>query len=224
MENRLVLMKNLFIIIIGVLFYIFNAGCAYSFIEYDGTYKGKVIDADTREPIEGVVVLGTWYREYPTAAGAVHKFYDAKETVTDKNGEFEIPGVGLVLRMWPLPGIEPMYVMIFKAGYEYDSGTWRGLKSRGWKGEYEESYDPVLKTKVKKPIFDPKRKVKWEGKKAIIPLRKLTMEERRRRIPSPDVPTEAPLKKVRLMLKEINKEDVELGLEAIDIWRGEKIE
>ncbi len=214
MLSRILLIrkKGYFIIAIGILFYIFNAGCAYSFIEYDGTYKGKVIDADTREPIEGVVVLGVWYKEYPGAAGAVSKYYDAKETITDKNGEFEIPGVGLVLRMWPLPGIEPMHVLIFKAGYEYDSGTWQGLKGRGWKGEYEESYDPVLKTKVKKPIFDPKRKVKWEGNKAIIPLKKLTMEERRDSATFPHHP-EVPEEKMKMMMEEFRKERKERRLD-----------
>ena len=26
--------------------------------------------------------------------GIVHKYYDARETVTDKNGEFSLPGLG----------------------------------------------------------------------------------------------------------------------------------
>ena len=143
------------------------------------------------------------------------------ETVTDKNGEFEIKGLGLLV----LSNVIPMDVLIFKAGYEHIGlGSWRGLKSRGWTGKYEESYDPVKKTKVLKAIVDPKKKVAWEGDKAIIPLRKLTMEERKRRIPSPDVPTEASLKKVKLMLKEINKENFELGLGTVNIWGGEKIE
>lgn len=126
----------------------------------DGPYRGRVIDADTREPIEGVVVLGTWDRETPTVAGAVHKYYDATETVTDKNGEFEIKGLGVLV----MSNIIPMDVFIFKAGYEYDSGSWIGLKSRGRKWhEDEESYDPVLKTKVTRHVFDPQKKLHGKG-------------------------------------------------------------
>ena len=40
-------------------------GCVYA-VRYDGPYRGKVIDAETLGPLEGVVVLGVWYREYPT--------------------------------------------------------------------------------------------------------------------------------------------------------------
>ncbi len=82
-------MKKLVILFIGISFFL--PGCAYPF-RYDGTYKGKVVDADTGQPIEGVVVLGVWETVTITPAGGTHDYYDAKETVTDKNGEFLISG------------------------------------------------------------------------------------------------------------------------------------
>lgn len=175
--------KGYFIIAIGILLCvcIFNVDYAYSFFRYDGTYKGKVIDADTREPIEGVVVLGVWSREYPTAAGAVHKFYDARETVTDKNGEFEIPGVGLVLWLWPLPGIIPMDVLIFKAGYTPLDVPWSWVK----------------------------KSVKFEDNKAIIRLKKLTMEQRRQK-GLPTRPSSVPVEKMKLLTNEIDREEKEI--------------
>lgn len=183
-------------------------------IRKDGPYEGRIIDADTGQPIEGVVVLGEWSTEIITPGGATHNFYNAQETVTDKNGEFSIEGLGLKI----LSNVTPMDVLIFKAGYEYiGMGPWKGLKYRGWKGN-EESYDPVLKTKVIKPVYDPKKKIKWEGNKAIIPLKKLTMEERRKNIP-PLPSGEAPYKKIKLMLNEYNKNSKELGLGIIDVWR-----
>jgi len=209
--------KGYLLIVISIFLWMCTIDCAYSFVRYDGTYKGEVIDADTREPIEGVVVLGVWDREQPTPAGAVHKFYDTKETVTNKNGDFEIPGVGLVLWLWPLPGIAPMDVLIFKAGYEHiGMGTWSGLKGHGFKG-YEESYDPVKKVKIRREVYDPIREVKFEDGKAIIPLKKLTMEERRKNIP-PLPPGEAPYEKIKLMFQlmlsmggsdEITEEEIE---------------
>jgi len=58
----------------------------------DKTYSGKVIDADTKEPIEGAVVVATWLEETATVAGPSERFKDVKETLTDKNGEWFIKG------------------------------------------------------------------------------------------------------------------------------------
>jgi hypothetical protein len=208
-------MKKLFIITISILEILIASGCAFA-TRIDGPYRGRVIDADTREPIEGVVVLGVWDREYPGAGGAVHQYYDAMETVTDKNGDFEIKGLGLLV----MSNIIPMDVLIFKAGYEHiGRGSWKGIKRRGWKGD-EESYDPVKNIKVHREVYDPKIKVKWEGDKAIIPLKKLTMEERRKNIPPPP-PSEAPKEKVILMLKEMDKDLREQGMKPFreEGWR-----
>jgi hypothetical protein len=122
---------------------IFVQGCSYA-IRYDGTYTGIVVDADTQEPIEGAVVLGTWYTVAHTVAGGVHSYYDARETVTDKSGEFSIPGMGLRF----MSNLEPMNFLIFKSGYEYiGSAHWESLK-----------VDELLS-----------KKIKWEGNRPIIP-------------------------------------------------------
>lgn len=209
-----------------VFFSIFLSSCYAARI--DGPYKGRIIDADTREPIGGVVVLGTWDREAITPGGATHTYYDAMETMTDRNGDFEIKGLGLLV----LSNVIPMNVLIFKAGYEYDSGPWRGLKSRGRKWhEDEKSYDTVSNTKVIKPVFDSKLKVTWEGDKAIIPLRKLTMEERRKqRIPDiyigeiynkkENLTHSCLPQNINLLPNEVNKELLEQGHQPYDIEGG----
>jgi hypothetical protein len=80
-----------------------------------------------------------------------------------------------------------MDVLIFKAGYEYLKSTWRGLK-----------VDILLREKIK-----------WEGSKAIIPLRKLTIEARKKRHADKET---IPDKKQRLLIEELNKEYKELGI------------
>ncbi len=175
-----------FISILGIL----NLSSCYA-ARIDGPYKGKVIDSDTGQPIEGVVVLGAWYKQYPGAAGALSTYYDATETVTDKYGDFEIKGLGLLV----LSNVIPMDVLIFKAGYGYIGvGPWESFKLDGG--------------------LLPK-KIRWEGDKAIIPLRKLTLEERNKQ-GSPDYPSKAPEEKIMLMLKEINKDRTERGLKPIN--------
>jgi hypothetical protein len=170
-------------------------GCAY-WVRYDGPYKGRVVDKETGKPIEGAVVLGVWKTVMHTPAGGVSHYNDAKETVTDEKGEFKISGKGLRI----LSNLEPMDVLIFKTGYQYLKAPWTALK----KGI-------ILRNKIT-----------WEGKRAIIPLKKLTMAERRERGSPPDPPRKAPLKKVILMLKEIDKEGMERGIEARGIWNGKR--
>jgi len=179
-------MKRVFIaVVVNILILLATFTCAYG-IRYDGPYSGRVIDADTGAPVEGVVVLGVWNTEQITPGGAVHNFHDARETVTDKNGEFEIPGMGLKI----LSNVTPMDVLIFKAGYEHiGMGSWESLK-----------VDLILR-----------KKIKWEEKKAIIPLKKLTIEERKKQ-GTPSFPTEAYEKgNMPLLIKEINKEEKAFG-------------
>lgn len=196
LKKELKMNKNVLITFIIIIVIMILLGCT-SAIRYDGPYEGRVINADTGEPIEGVVVLGKWSREHITPGGAVSEYYDAREAVTDKNGEFYIPGQGLLVAS----NVTPMNVLIFKAGYEYLETTWLGLK-----------VDGILK-----------QRVKWEGNKAIIPLKKLTMEERKKQGSPPDPPTEAAFEKVRLLLIEINKDRIERGLPERRIWGGVKL-
>lgn len=171
--------KRLFIMSLMILFL---PGCFY-LVRYDSNYKGRVVDADTNQSIEGAVVLGVWYREYPTVAGAVTEFYDARETVSDKDGNFTVPGVGLRV----FSNIVPMQVLIFKAGYEgVGKMPWQSLKEDfGLHGE----------------------KIKWEADRAIIPVKRLTMEERKKRLIGKEL---IPDKKQKLLIKELNKEKKEL--------------
>lgn len=171
-----------------------TSGCANA-VRIDGPYEGRIIDAETGQPIEGVVVLGVWYREMPTVAGAVTRYYDASETTTDARGNFRIKGQGSLVASDVLPA----HMLMFKAGYQYESGSWSALKKYA-------------------------KNIRWEGEKAIITFRRLNIDERRSfRARPPYPPTDAPLNKVKLMLNEINKNEKELGAEPIDIWSGERL-
>ncbi len=160
------------------------AGCV-SIARYDGPYEGRIIDAETRQPLEGVVVFGEWKVFHPNLAGGNYTYYDAAETLTDKNGEFRIPGKGVRV----FSNLTEMYFLIFKAGYEaIHPVPWSGLK------EY------MVTT----------RNVRFEGSKAIIPLRKLTLEEMRKRI-KPGISNLAPRQKQKLLTIELDKENKTLG-------------
>ena len=183
-------------IVVYVVFCVMSVGCV-QVVGYEGDYKGRVVNAETGEPIPGVVALGVWYTSIPTPAGSTSHFHDARETVTDEKGEFTISGKGLKI----LSNLEPINIFIFKAGYDYFDAPWEALKA-----------DLLLRNTIK-----------WAGDRAIIPIKKLTLEERKKMMGPPYPPTEAPLAKVIKMLEEINKDRVERGADPISIWRGEKL-
>jgi len=187
-------MRKTILVAILIFFILSLTSChGFAFIRKDGPYEGKVIDAETGLPIEGVVVLGVWYREHPGPGGAVSEYYDAMETITDKGGDFKIKGLGLLV----MSNVLPMDVLIFKAGYtHYGLMTWKALK------ELDET----------------------KGNEVIIPLKKLTMEDRKKLSGPPSPPHKAALKKVILMLREIDKNDRERGLPTRGVWKGEKYE
>ena len=154
-------------------------------LRYEGSYRGKVMDAETGAPIAEAVVLGVWYREYPTVAGGMERYHDAREVVTDAHGDFVVPGKGLLI----LSNIVPARVFIFRAGYEYV-------------GPY--FWETLQEDRI------PRQE---EGKKVIIPLKKLTLAERKKQMgPSrPHIPRE----KMQRLTEEINKDRVEQGLEPL---------
>ena len=107
------------LLLMAVLLLLFS-GCV-SLVYYEGDYHGKVIDAETLQPIEGAVVMAVWSKMYGTAGGPVHEYYDARETLTDENGEFTIKGMG----PRAVTHLQKMKIVIFKAGYEdFDRSGW----------------------------------------------------------------------------------------------------
>lgn len=87
---------------------------AGNYFRYDEDVQGKVIDADTRQPLAGVVVMAMWVTEHTRITiEPEERYYDYFETLTNANGEFTIPGKGQnIFRNMPPPKIN-----IYKAGY-----------------------------------------------------------------------------------------------------------
>lgn len=108
-------MKILITLLLLLIIFPSSAGCAITH-KY-GPYYGKVVEIETKEPIEEAAVLVVFYTEEYGPAGAITRYADALETVTDKNGEFRIPA-HRVTTFRPLQGwdIYPQF-RIFKPEY-----------------------------------------------------------------------------------------------------------
>jgi hypothetical protein len=92
----------------------------------DRTYQGRVIDAETKEPIEGAVVVAEWWEEKGAFLGSLERLRDVKETLTDRDGKWSITGpesdkkkivrgmLSVIAIVWAIrnPGF-----IIFKPGY-----------------------------------------------------------------------------------------------------------
>jgi hypothetical protein len=179
-------MKKFIILSAFLLLYILMNGCAI--VHHYGPYYGKVVDAETKEPLEGAAVLAVYYTEQHSPAGSVSHYVDAQETITDNNGEFKIPS-NPVTTFRPLQSFKPWaWFTIFKAGY----------------GCYP-------KHKGVKPMFVPNGTLPADEYVSIELSRLKTIQER---IESTHCspPSYMPYLKAKKMIDLVNEENKSLGL------------
>lgn len=71
------------------------AGCLPGRLVYHSeSYRGRVVDAETRRPLAGAAVVAVWHQETVVLLvghGPALDYHDALEMVTDTLGEFEFP-------------------------------------------------------------------------------------------------------------------------------------
>jgi hypothetical protein len=169
----------------------------------DRTYQGKIIDAETKEPIEGAVVVAVWLEQRAGIPEATTRLKDVKETLTDRDGKWSIVGPEgyedkIIPGMLQLLGIyatrTPNFI-IFKPGY----CSWpNGFSIDACKGKIK----PGGNGKIR------------EGETVELP--KLTKREDRIRAQSISLPAgEHADEKCRELIRLINEERRNLGLGEI---------
>ena len=82
-----------------------------------GPFRGKVIDAETGQPLPGVVVLAFWLERWNALIETHTRFYDAREVLTGPDGTFEIPR--LPRPLWPFRRIDSPSIRLFAPGYGF---------------------------------------------------------------------------------------------------------
>ena len=83
--------RILFGLLISALFFLSVLGCGvFHPLFAGGPYRGRVIDAETKQPLEGAVVLAIWETKTPGVAGYGYSYLDSKEVLTDENGRFVV--------------------------------------------------------------------------------------------------------------------------------------
>jgi hypothetical protein len=90
----------------------------------DRKYGGRVIDADTKAPLKGAVVVAVWDEERATIAGPSSRVKEIKEILTNDMGEWSIIGpegdeekaIGW-LQPLGVPMTKAPRFVVFKPGY-----------------------------------------------------------------------------------------------------------
>jgi len=179
-----------------LIFFMFNlALCALSTAaDAAGPWKGKIIDIETKKPLEGAAVVAYWLRVWRTPAGGIADFYEIKDVLTDKEGKYEIPSYTPINLLPILSYIRGPEFTIFKPGYLSLSGRY-----------LEENV-------IDKPAQFKRDEKIYRLAPGIIELPMLkTKEERRMSMPSP-VGEFSDRKKQKQFIRLLNEENKNLGL------------
>jgi hypothetical protein len=161
------------------------AGCG---VHDGGPWQGRVIDAETKQPIEGAAVVAVWEKVMSLPpAGAMPSYLDAEEVLTDKDGVFHVSRKRF-LSIFMLRGIRGPYLTIFKPAY-------------GSFPRYQVS-----------PDLTPEHL--FEGTGALVELPRLkTVEERAKKFPGlPSV--QARPGKFKKYIRLLNQEAREIGIQS----------
>jgi hypothetical protein len=100
-----------------------------------GPWQAQVVSAETKQPLEGVVVLAWWTRHVRSFGGPSSEYRDSQEALTDKDGRFTIDSRWF-FSLNPLVFFRGPFFMLFKSGY----GRF------GWPGKFPKETRDALRT------------------------------------------------------------------------------
>lgn len=169
------------------------SGCAVS--NKFGPYMGKVVDAESKEPIEGAVVFVNCSTVTGNPGGATSHYAGFRETLTDEHGEFHLE----------------LRVNTFKPGHlwDYDSSLQIFKPGYGVFPSHPDAYSDILR---------PVSYTLPENTYVTIDLPKLkTRKERKRNLGSVSITDIAkiPFEKRQNIFRLKNIERMQLGLKPI---------
>ena len=172
-------------------------------------FRGKIIDAETKEPIEGAVVVVAYSKYTVGFTGRDISVIKAKETLTDKNGEFYFPAYTTTIQ--PLSGDNNASFLFYKPGYGSDPAVPRGLTAPSEEIFFSKAIGDTGELEGSPLIYRGNAMIKVTF--GIVELPELkTREERLKAIPSS--PTDIRSKELPLLYKAINEERRSFGLKG----------
>lgn len=189
-------MKKLDLLLWSFLIVTSTTGCAGHLVYSSGLYHGRVLDAETKEPLSGTVVLAIWYREVAFIPMAAHSpavdYHDALEVLADAQGEFTVPAKTHLTAIGKIR--EPEFVIYYPGYGSYPSLQAYPQRKEEITAAYREKFFRIELIKLK------------------------TREERLRSL---DVrPARVPIEKMLNLTRLLNVEAINLGLSPWPIPGG----
>ena len=170
-------------------------------------YSGRIIDAETKQPIEGAVAVVLYYKENLIGGpgGPNSYVFKAREILTDAKGEFYFPSHS---SLHIITKGDIVRFIFYKPGYMASPGP-MNIDSFLWEQYFSaDEVGKVAEIHVKRG-----RPASYKGPMGIVELKKAkTYDERRIGVPS--TPTGYTSKALPLLFKAINDDRKERGLEV----------
>jgi len=169
----------------------------------DGPWRGHIVDRETGQPLEGVVVVAVWTKRYGSVGGlAGGGYFASEEVVTGADGRFTIASLKKVL-LEPFALLKGPQFYIFKGGYG------------DWKFSGQEEWPKLDAFEMRKQLDKAFRRLNSE-KGMVIELPPLkTKEERVRSIGHQEPGIDVPDSDVPKLMDAIDRERVSLGLQPL---------
>lgn len=198
-----------FIICIASVLVLFSWASVFAWPLYSKPeFRGRVLDAETKQPIEGAVVVVLYEKwEFGGPGGGNTLPMDAKETLTDGKGEFYFPSYKTMIG--PLSRESETEFIFFKPGY-------KSIKYVEGKKIPDEKYFAIGKDMIGKEgeikyvdthFVDP-YPITWKGLMGIVELKKTKPNESM----SCSMPYNFSEKDLPLFYKAIEEDDIMRGL------------
>ncbi len=181
----------------GFVMLVLTAGCVPGRMVYtSGPYRGTVVDAETKKPLAGAVVLAVWFQEtivLVTAHGPAVEYHDSLEVLADSGGDFVVPQKTHMTLFGRIR--EPDFVVYYPGYAPY----------------------PSLKAQPQGEDVD----IAYEQKVFRVELTKLKTQEERR-VGVRDLPVSiagVPDAEMPNLVRLVNKERQDLGLQPVRLGR-----
>lgn len=168
-------------------------------------FKGTILDANTKQPLEGAVVVAKYEKETMNifGGGSGNSIINVRETLTDKDGRFRIPSYTTFVD--PLSWQSYIVFIIFKPGYVsvgYDLSKYFSVKDHIQK-QYAWNKELIVRYPGKGVVELPSVKSRDDRAKVLQDVN----------IPGPDVPS----KLMPILIRVYNEEKDHLGLQPIHL-------
>lgn len=167
-------------------------------------FRGRIVDADTKQPIEGAVVVILYYKRstFDLNPGGTSSYVTkAKETLTDKNGEFYFPSYSEFMGFNEDVGARFIF---FKPGYMAGYGP---MYIHPYLMEkYFSAVEIGKEAEIEAGSFDDSSYVKWKGPLGVMELKKGEGD--------PSTPSNYRSSKLPLLFKALNEDRKKRGYQG----------